>query len=555
MRPVQEVLDTLYRGIDPERVWRRTEAIWRSDTRMTSAAWRETAEYVASELTRDGAQDVVIVECVADGEATFFGHRMWPVWDVRGATLEVLGTRREVYSYEDHPRRLMTHSGPTPPEGVVAEVVQIDSGLEETHYRGKNVEGKVVLTREHGGDVARVAARMGALGVISDFIVTRDSPYLHWLPPLKLRELVVEPPGWDRQLQWMHVWNGYEDELFGFALKRPEAERMRDRIRRGECLRVRARVDSEFGQGTHPAVTAVVPGSSRGHEQVLVVSHLCEQGANDNASGCAASLEIASCLLSLIRRRGVERPRRSVRLLYGLECQGIACYLAMHQWQIAKTHTALCLDNVGDLNWYTQAPMNINLNPDDRPSFTDALMEWLARQWFETRDKAYDWYTVPYQGGTDNFISEEAIGIPCVWLGNASRLWHTTADTMEAVDRRSLVHASVLGAAYMYLCADAADEAARLMLAVSESYGHRTIVDCADKWRERILQAGGQRARLRTEAAGALRVATRHAVARLETVLPLVAPSSRERLRREVISLQRRLRALARSRGTLVLNR
>jgi len=545
VKPIQELLDTLYTGVDAERVWRRTEAIWRSDTRMTSAAWRETAHYVAGELKKDGAQDVEIIECVADGETTLFGNRMWPIWEAREATLEILGSTPEVYSYRDHPRRLMTHSGPTPPEGILAEVVQIDSGLDESHYRGKDVEGKIVLTRAHGGDVARVAAKKGAIGVISDFIVTRDSHDLHWLPPLKLRELVAEPPNWDERFQWMQVWNGFEDGLFGFTLNRIEAERLRERIRGGERLRVRARVDSEFKKGTTPAVTAVIPGSSRPREEILVVSHLYEQGANDNASGCAASLEVASCLLGLIRSGQLPPPTRTVRLLYGLECQATAFYLTNNTAKIADTLAGLCLDNVGDLNWYTQSPMNINLNPDDRPSFTDALMEWLAREWLETRDKAYDWFTVKYQGGTDNFISEESIGIPCIWLGDASRLWHTSADTMEAVDRRSLVHASMLGTAYTYFCAAAGTAEACLALAVSEAYGQRIILDCAAAWRERLLQTTRGSAKLQAEAAEDLSTIGRRAVVRLETVLPLAATSSRDTLRGEVAAAQRRLTGLA----------
>ncbi len=546
MDSVQELLDSIHAGIDAERLWRRTEAIWRSDTRMTTSAWRETAQYVAGELSREGAADVEIFDCVADGKTEFFGHRMWPTWDVGEASLEVLGPRTEVYSYADQPRRLMTHSGPTPPGGIVTEVVRIDSGLEEKHYRGEDVEGKVVLTRQHGGDVARIAAKRGAIGVISDFIVTRDSEYLHWLPALTLRDLVPEPPNWEEQLQWMHVWNGYETGMFGFAINRIEGARLRKRIERGERVRVRVRVDSEFRQGTCPAVTAVVQGSSRGREQVLVVSHLYEQGANDNASGCAASLEVAACLLGLIRSGKLKRPRRSIRFLYGLECQGTACYLAEHEPQIPRTLAALCLDNVGDLNWYTQAPMNINLNPDDRPSFTDALMEWLAGQWFETRDKAYDWFTVRYQGGTDNFISEEPVRIPCIWLGNASRLWHTTADTMAAVDPRSLVHASVLGAAYTYVCGSAGASEARVALSVAESYGERAILACLANRREGSLQAARGRIRSQMETVEDLQKTTDRAVARLETVLPLTPAGSRDALRREVAAARSRLRRLAR---------
>ncbi|MCJ7823254.1 MAG: M28 family peptidase, partial [Armatimonadetes bacterium] len=392
---IQELLNTIYAGIDLDRVWRRTERIWKSDHWMTASAWRRTAEYVAAELEADGLADVEIFECPADGESEFFGHKVWPVWEVRDAKLETIGKRPQVLAhYKRNPRGLLTYSSPTPKGGIETELVMVEDGRKRQHYRGLDVKGKIVFTRQHGGEVSAMAAKMGAVGVLSDFLVNRDSQYLHWMPALTRRELVPDPPNWDTYMQWMHVF-AHEAGMFGFALSPAEGEKLRQQLKKGR-VRVRATVDAEFSKGTYPAVTGVVPGTTKRGDQVMVLSHLFEHGANDNASGCASSMEVASSLSGLIKRGTLARPKRGIRVLYMLEMQGTWCYLHHHKEQIAKTLAALCLDNVGDLQHVAQTAFQISQNPEDRPSFVDAVLDWLAHEWLDKNDRAFAWITAPY---------------------------------------------------------------------------------------------------------------------------------------------------------------
>jgi hypothetical protein len=169
------------------------------------------------------------------------------------------------------------------------------------------VAGRIVFTRQHGGEVVGVAAKLGAMGVLSDFLVSRESAYLsQWLPKLSPPELLPDPPDWKQHLQWMHLFRVHEHGLSGFAVSPAAGERLRWRLARGP-VRVHAVVDSRFAKGTCPSVTGVIPGA--GEEQVLVLSHLFEQGANDNASGCAVALEVAFCLNALIADGRLPQPR------------------------------------------------------------------------------------------------------------------------------------------------------------------------------------------------------------------------------------------------------
>ena len=78
------------------------------------------------------------------------------------------------------------------------------------------------------------------------------------------------------------------------------------------ALRVRATVDSRYYEGSYPWVTGVV-GASAGDEEVLLLGHTSEQGAQDNATGVAAMIEAVAACNRLIVEGKLARPRRSIR--------------------------------------------------------------------------------------------------------------------------------------------------------------------------------------------------------------------------------------------------
>jgi hypothetical protein len=300
---------------------------------------------------------------------------------------------------------------------------------------------------------------------------------------------------------------------------------------------VRAVVNSRFAKGTCPSVTGVIAGT--GAEQVLVLSHLFEQGANDNASGCAVSLEVASCLNALIAAGRLPRPRRSIRLFQGLECQGMLAYLHAHQEQLPRTRAAICLDCLGQDEAVAQVPLPIYRNPPDKPAFTDPLVEWIAGQWFASHDEAFNWMSRPYAGGTDNIISEDPTGIPCPFIGGAVRQWHTTADTMATLSRRTLTHAAVIAAAYCYFIAAAGLENSKLIVGLCETYGQRAMLDQA--------AAASEQGASRDAVSEAVQKELGRSLTRMETVLPLVRGREQAKLQETISAATGRLRRFARA--------
>ena len=149
------------------------------------------------------------------------------------------------------------------------DIVVLNDGTEEAHYRDLDVAGKIVLT---DGDLRRVldlaVRRRGAAGILFDGM-SQTAP---GRSPLDLPDA----------RQYTSFWWGKNDaKCFGFVL----TPRQGRELRSNPPARVRAHVVSTFCDGAFEVVTAFIPGET--DQEVAVLSHLChpQPSANDNASG------------------------------------------------------------------------------------------------------------------------------------------------------------------------------------------------------------------------------------------------------------------------------
>ena len=81
--------------------------------------------------------------------------------------------------------------------------------------------------------------------------------------------------------------------------------------RAGEHIVLRARVAAKMVPATYDVVVATIPGTDPTAGEVVVTAHLCHEsaGANDNASGSAAILEVARALnAAALREETLPRP-------------------------------------------------------------------------------------------------------------------------------------------------------------------------------------------------------------------------------------------------------
>ncbi len=204
-----------------------------------------------------------------------------------------------------------------------------------------------------------------------------------------------------------------------------------------------ARVSVELGEPVRmPVVTGVLPGTG---PELLLTAHLCHPrpSANDNASGVAALMAVASLL-----RDTAGAP---VRFVWGPEFVGTAAYLQ----QAPAPAIAVNVDMAGEDQALCGGPLVIERSPDEKPSYVTALAERVAALMPGTRSYSgavpcdvWGWRSVPHVGASDHAL------VPCPSVGLnhwPDRFNHTRFDTFDKVSpeelrRTTALAASVIGA-------------------------------------------------------------------------------------------------------------
>jgi hypothetical protein len=278
------------------------------------------------------------------------------------------------------------------------------------------------------------------------------------------------------------------------------------------------RVSSRLYAGKIAMATGVVEGETK--EEVLVLGHAMEQGANDNASGCAVIVECLRCLARLVRDGALPKPRRSIRGLTVNECYGTAAYIALRKQAIRRTVAALNLDTVGRHQEEMAVVLRNTPNPDSFPGFTDALMNRLLARHLERTVPHFPVRTTNWCA-VDNFMNDPVTGVPTTILHSADRWWHCGADTMEKIDARTLAAVGAISATYLYFLANAGAAEARWL-------GAESLAD----WDGRVArEAAAAWPRVSAAKAEARPAALREALARLDFLRLVGEKTARAALR------------------------
>src|SRR3954468_6732266 len=144
--PVSKLLRTLLDAANTDQAVRDVRTIWETDRWFTFPKFEETAKNVAAIMRRAGLEDVEIASPPADG-VTQGGFWTMPLaWDVKVGTLEIVdpqvpAERRILAAYQKTPTSIGMWSGPTPPGGVLTEVVLVSGNLQNADLKGKLVLG------------------------------------------------------------------------------------------------------------------------------------------------------------------------------------------------------------------------------------------------------------------------------------------------------------------------------------------------------------------------------------------------------------------------------
>jgi len=388
---------------------------------------------------------------------------------------------------------------------VTAELMDVGFGGRAEDYTGKDVKGKIVLGWAGAGVLQRLAVfERGAAGIVTYNALRPDSQ-----PDAILHQGISAnaPEG--------------KKPGFGWAMAPRVGRELSARLARGEKVTLRSVVQSEFFTGEMEMVHATIPGDGSTTQEVMVSAHLYEgyqkQGANDDNSGCAMTLEMGRAYIQLVAEGKLPRPKRTIHFLWVPEISGTIAWLNKHQ-EVKK-------NLIADLNFDMEglglrmglSQWVLHRTPDTFPSFlndlTASVLEFVAetnRERVRYRHNGYR-FTLPVvapNGSQDPFYvavekyygaSDHAVylnqGIPAVIFVTWPDPWyHTSQDTPDKLDSTQFKRAGVVGVAAMTVLATADDEMAAKVTAESLGRGAERIGEAQRKGLTYLADAGPEAA-------------------------------------------------------------
>jgi hypothetical protein len=281
-----------------------------------------------------------------------------------------------------------------------------------------------------------------------------------------------------------------------WAVSPKTARELGSMLTRGDKVTIRSIVKSVEVPTRSEIVHAEIPGDGSTTQEVAIGGHLYEgvikQGANDDNSGCALTLEIGRTYLKLIQEGKLPRPKRTINFQWLAEISGTREWLTRHP-EKAKTI-------IGDLNFdmegirvgQSRSYWILQRTPDTFPSYINdvaqSMMEYVAdvsRERVRFRANGYGpvqpivsphgssdafYIKIDKHYGSSDHVTYMQFGIPAVMFITWPDMWyHSTEDTPDKQDSTQYKRAAVVGTGAVAVLATGTDEMAARVL--SENVG------------------------------------------------------------------------------------
>src|SRR4051812_35322006 len=435
-----------------------------------SPGFHEAIDYVMSRATAAGLSDVHVEHFPGDGTTwfgTLHGNRGWRV--DAGWLDEVRPQPRRIASYDDIRLSIADNSESA---DVTVELVDVGAGTQRADYAGKDVRGKLVLCDAAPSACHRQAVEeLGAAGLIS---YNSNQVSAWWRDDQDL-------------IRWGHLDARGRRNTFAIMISLREARALQKRLAGGEHITlhavVRARNDEAMGYET---LVATIPGTDPAAGEIVFSCHLDHEkpGANDNASGCAANLEIARTLKELIEAKRIAPPIRTIRFIWPSEMTGTIAYLTKYPEIASRIRAAVHLDMVGGDPFITKSVLHVTRSPWSIATVTDDVEETFGRYVIDgamraagdgdmtrairSRNGSKDafWADItPYESGSDHWIYQEGgFAIPSIYLRDHPDVFiHTTGDIADNIEPTKIKRSAFIAAASGYYLATMPDHGSALI--------------------------------------------------------------------------------------------
>lgn len=463
----EDLVSKLNQELSGESAKRNLEYLTTLHRMRGSDDYNKAIAFITEKLKGYNLEAIEIIKIPADGKTLYGSHKTRPAWNVKFAELweqkEQNGSWKNMVKIADYESIPLVVAQDSRSGEVSADLIDIGKGISDSDYANKNIEGKLVLTSSQPEGIASLAiSKYKAAGIIS---------YAQ-----------NQPSAWHSEnenlIRWGHFDYFQNTPSFGFMVSLKQARGFQARLRKGETIRLYAKVKTETNPTDWELLTAVIKGSDSllQNEEILLTCHLDHPrpGANDNASGCVAILEVARALKKLIDEQKLERPGRTIRFLWSPEIEGTKVLLNYIPEYAQKTKFNIHMDMVGG-GPQTKGVYQVSRGPMSLPSFINDVGESFG-EFLNQSSIAYasgkqtKFPLVSKEGGkeplhaiTGNFrlgsdfevFTEGSFKIPSIYLHQyPDRYIHTNYDSPKNIDPTVLKRSGFIGAASAYYLAN-----------------------------------------------------------------------------------------------------
>jgi aminopeptidase YwaD len=416
-------------------------------------------------------------------------------WEHQRGTLAIAGDDGgPVLSREQDRLALCINSFSTAPGGIVLPLVDVGPGA-ASDFDGKEVTGTVVLGDAAVGPLwTRAVRERGAAGVVS----TELAAYLR---PERTPEV----------LQWGSIPYDDQRRSFGFKATPRAAARLRAALASG-AVKVHVDTATTFHRGANRTLVAEIPGTTRPEQRVVLVAHVQEPGANDNASGAGTLLAAALALDDAVRQGALPPPARTVTFLWLDEIRGSEQWIEQDPARAGRVMAMMSLDMTGQDTSKTGGTFLIEKMPDPSaiyPRPSDPHSEWGAgevdRSWVRghflndlhlavalrrARDTGWVVRTNPYEGGSDHTVFTRT-GVPALLNWHfTDRYYHSNLDTADKTSPATMGHvATAVATTAAFLARADASDAVPLLKLVNEAERSRLQTEAGNAASDHIVAA------------------------------------------------------------------
>ena len=380
-----------------------------------------------------------------------------PTWEPVNAELSIVGNSQPLLKFDSNRNMIFQYSASTPIEGVVADVIHIES-LED--FKTNDVDGKIVFAEMSPYRLYDAAITQGnAVGII-----TYNNP--DYLQPEKNVSSIQF-----RSLRYKEGVNAW-----GIALSYQAKEVLKSELSEGP-VKAKVNISTKIYPSEELTVVASIKGTELSNESLVFSAHVQEPGANDNATGVGTQLEMAVLSAKLIQDKKLDL-KRTLTFLWGDEITSTRRYIEENNGTNTNIKWGISLDMVGENTAVTGGTFLIEKMPDPSAIWTrgkDKHTEWGGRplkeedmkphylndfiiNTFKKQGEFANWAveTNPFEGGSDHTPFLRA-NIPGLLLWHfTDEFYHTDNDRIDKVSQETMknVGTGALAIAYALLNAD-----------------------------------------------------------------------------------------------------